>query len=52
MVAGVPLALGYSLHALRGAADRTLSTTALFLCAVEAVALAGLVLAAATRVWR
>jgi hypothetical protein len=52
MVASVPLALGYSLHAVRGAADRTLAVAAMSLSAVEAVALAGLVLTSAMRAWR
>jgi hypothetical protein len=49
MVTGVPLALGYSLHALRGAGDRGLALAALSLSGLEAVALAGLMLTAVMR---
>jgi hypothetical protein len=45
----VPLALGYSMHTLRGAGDRCLAITAVSLSGLEVVALAGLMLTAAMR---
>jgi hypothetical protein len=49
MVTSVPLALGYSLHVLRGASADGLAVAALSLSGLEAVALAGLLLTAALR---
>jgi hypothetical protein len=49
MVTSVPLAFGYSVHALRGASARGLAIAALSLSGLEAVALAGLLLTSALR---
>jgi hypothetical protein len=44
---GVPLALGYSIHALRGATQRTLALTALKVSGAQAVWIGSLLLLAA-----